>query len=1238
MYLLRIVFMRRSRAVQLLLLSMIATAFALPINYDTTEQHTEQRIIPRSNEAGPSSGHELAFSAASEKIIARGPHSGEFFSLVISLQHDSEYYDSWVDTVNKKFKFAVHIGGKAEWTEDLNSHTYHLGKWLIGITPPNLFEQQTPQARGYRTIRNPASQSDFKWEQQRASNNPASVNGAVVAVTPQHTHFVIATLEMSENTKKDLNDAMRPVIDQHRIDKIPTILSIYQYAVLFQRKLAEKEFRDIVKIIGKFDISETSPFRKAFNHMVKEKITGAGDVLEEKVDIWEWELYEQVKHHGPDVILEKSLDRQNRDILEDLWNKVHGTGLITTLSHNMPRPNTSPQNPSVPATPESQHPPLPAWALEEQDVYTDPRWKHRENWPKDVLDDWPSDRSASSDCKHSNDAQPNGYEMLFDYATHVNGENLREGTRQHDGHIGRWKMEESVACGESQRREGKEVDWIHCQCRVARERSRHDDSGVWRRRTTGDKRIITPEVGEVVRWHLGFRMGTEDGRWSVLDLEVFRSEALSKRGRERVMEVFGRESDGGWTNLHHTNLVHQTRSKLSWLSCLGQSLVLVSIVSENTVQSLGKGFDLVQAWFRRRITNIMQIPISDDIHLELELGGDGGNDKWSEEDGERRTDSNREKCSRAWDVSMVYSVDCGERVLGDSSITSSSLFLPSLPLDPSPHKFRWIRRRPRKASNERVKTFKHRSRMMKNTLRVSAVLLDYEEDREGEGWSETVDRRLQIPQGQQWRNLGVEGTGMQMDRLGASEYANGLYSGDHSILLRIATTSCIMLKATQDYNESGKNSVWDQDGLDGSEYHQKATYVKFNLTPGTRSGLETVERFDSNFIEGEDSGGDFVVLVFKLHPERSLEDSEYVWCDSSYKLATRDWVLLPKDSDVRYSLSLLVFQVIGVQTFTLKSHLVPTSVHNPKSFKSPLSFLNNRESEPEATKQGHLVMAFSVPFQLLLGKSSHHLVHLVKKVPSFLQSIPKVFVLSAWVGGHAILPNPPDQSQAQLVMALVPQEVLMKKRTMAVLGYRTIRDPASQSDFKWTRQVMPKHQKAMNGAEFTVSPLHRHYDIATLRMSSKIKSALSQAMRADIDEYRIDKLPNILSDYQFAVLLQLQLAKPKFDISKTSEFGKNFEYMVKMKATGAGGVLSKEVDVWEWELYERVASGDVDLETSLRKHKNQDILEELWNEVHGNLLAALSPAKQDVYHDPELQNPEAWSEALSGPSKPSGHH
>ncbi|KAJ3826888.1 hypothetical protein F5880DRAFT_1541542 [Lentinula raphanica] len=55
MHLFRIVFMWRSLAVHVILLSMITAAIALPIGTDTTETGNEQEIVARSGEAGSSS-------------------------------------------------------------------------------------------------------------------------------------------------------------------------------------------------------------------------------------------------------------------------------------------------------------------------------------------------------------------------------------------------------------------------------------------------------------------------------------------------------------------------------------------------------------------------------------------------------------------------------------------------------------------------------------------------------------------------------------------------------------------------------------------------------------------------------------------------------------------------------------------------------------------------------------------------------------------------------------------------------------------------------------------------------------------------------------------------------------------------------------------------------------------------------------------------------------------------------
>ncbi|KAJ3715799.1 hypothetical protein C8R42DRAFT_645666 [Lentinula raphanica] len=125
-------------------------------------------------------------------------------------------------------------------------------------------------------------------------------------------------------------------------------------------------------------MTKSSEFGKVLDGMVREKGTGAGGVLSKEKDEWEWEVYERIKLGGT-VILEDSSKRQNRDVLEDLWNSVHSTGHSSTPSQHLPLPVTLPQahNPPLPATP-LQHPPLPAWALKEQDV----------------LDDWHSDPSV----------------------------------------------------------------------------------------------------------------------------------------------------------------------------------------------------------------------------------------------------------------------------------------------------------------------------------------------------------------------------------------------------------------------------------------------------------------------------------------------------------------------------------------------------------------------------------------------------------------------------------------------------------------------------------------------------------------------------------------------------------------------------------------------------------------------------------------------------------------------------
>ncbi|KAJ3771340.1 hypothetical protein FB446DRAFT_111508 [Lentinula raphanica] len=372
MYLFRIIFTRRSLAAHVFLLSMIATAIALPMvkSKPKPPKKPRTRTEGSTGQAG-SSGQYLVFSAVSGEVIPEGELEG--------------YEDYEFAAVMSGHKSSASDPTMAQWVMALIPSVY--------LTPTDQDLKSQPRVFGYRTIRDPNSS---KWTQQRYTQMSTSVTGA--RIIPNRFRYTIAKLRMSPGTKGLLTESMGAVVDENHTDKLPTIPSGYQYALLFEKLLKKPEFKHIVEIIS-FDISETSEYGEAFTEMIKNKRTEGGKVLNKKTDSWEWELYEQIEHYGPTEILEKSLDSQNRYLLEGSWSKLHGTGPPTPSSQNTPVPATSPQNLLLPAT-SSQNSPLPgtlpqnsphpnspshdplfpAWAYKEQDIHLDPKWKDPENW------------------------------------------------------------------------------------------------------------------------------------------------------------------------------------------------------------------------------------------------------------------------------------------------------------------------------------------------------------------------------------------------------------------------------------------------------------------------------------------------------------------------------------------------------------------------------------------------------------------------------------------------------------------------------------------------------------------------------------------------------------------------------------------------------------------------------------------------------------------------------------------
>ncbi|KAJ3744552.1 hypothetical protein EV360DRAFT_76579 [Lentinula raphanica] len=188
------------------------------------------------------------------------------------------------------------------------------------------------------------------------------------------------------------------------------------------------------------------------------------------------------------------------------------------------------------------------------------------------------------------------------------------------------------------------------------------------------------------------------------------------------------------------------------------------------------------------------------------------------------------------------------------------------------------------------------------------------------------------------------------------------------------------------------------------------------------------------------------------------------------------------------------------------------------------------------------------------------------------------------------------------------------------LGYRVDRDWNSKTHFKWHLMTQKKGKKKgkstapsedggnkdqLFGVAVRKSTDHREILIATATYPDWVKPIMFKHMRRAVKNYRLGQLPNTVSTFQFLYLLQgefemLQKSDEtvftvtKFDFSAYEPI---FENMLRFKGTGAGECLDEERDRWEWALYERIESGQINLIGSLERN-NAEILEELWDKVH----------------------------------------
>ncbi|KAJ3769817.1 hypothetical protein FB446DRAFT_746443 [Lentinula raphanica] len=371
MYFLKIVFTWRSLAVHVLLLSVITTVIALPINSSTKsseetrerdgkkarsdltvsssnpESHDNTRTPKKqktagssSNEAGPSGNVDIAIAEASDAKSSEAPSTLQELIIAVIIE-----------------------GGKELWNrgEDVNAEA----TWFMAIVAVEQFarigrKKDRPRVYAYQTIRegrtegNMESQFNSKWTRRRiATKNQNDLYGKQIDLSPQHLIFEIArvtTTSELRTIRHKLFQVMRQRFGEYRSDRLPNVPSIYQSVLLLHNATLHEP--DVIAVQPKtLEISESSGFGKAFYKMVEKKGTGVGQKLSVK-EKWEWELYQRITS-GAIVLKDSLLEHKNKDILEDLWDEVYE---------------------------------VPWELLHGQDIDLDPKWKDRESWGN-VLDE-----------------------------------------------------------------------------------------------------------------------------------------------------------------------------------------------------------------------------------------------------------------------------------------------------------------------------------------------------------------------------------------------------------------------------------------------------------------------------------------------------------------------------------------------------------------------------------------------------------------------------------------------------------------------------------------------------------------------------------------------------------------------------------------------------------------------------------------------------------------------------------
>ncbi|KAJ3826887.1 hypothetical protein F5880DRAFT_1342034 [Lentinula raphanica] len=120
--------------------------------------------------------------------------------------------------------------------------------WVAALIPvEDLDREDSWTVTGFQTIRD-STDSVTRWKRKVKPGKLNALNGVSVRMYDGNLILEVARVTMTENTRShQLANFMRRNVQEHHIDKLPNVPSIYQFLLLFRQVESDEELKPLIK-------------------------------------------------------------------------------------------------------------------------------------------------------------------------------------------------------------------------------------------------------------------------------------------------------------------------------------------------------------------------------------------------------------------------------------------------------------------------------------------------------------------------------------------------------------------------------------------------------------------------------------------------------------------------------------------------------------------------------------------------------------------------------------------------------------------------------------------------------------------------------------------------------------------------------------------------------------------------------------------------------------------------------